>query len=72
MARAATATHRHLRDRLTAVLLGSILVDIGCALAAYLLERHAAQTEIHSFGDALFWTSTQLLTVSSSVKSGCG
>jgi hypothetical protein len=33
-----------------------------------LLERQAAKTEIKSFGSALFWTSTQLLTVSSSIK----
>jgi hypothetical protein len=32
------------------------------------LERHSAQTEIKTFGSALFWTSTQLLTVSSSIK----
>lgn len=32
------------------------------------LERHAAQTEISTLGSAFFWTSTQLLTVASSIK----
>ena len=39
-----------------------------CGVAAFLLERHAAQTEIKTLGSALFWTTTQLLTVSSSIK----
>lgn len=30
-------------------------------------EHHAKQTQLTSFGSALFWTSTQLLTVSSSI-----
>jgi hypothetical protein len=35
---------------------------------AYLLERHSQQTEIKTFGSAVFWTTTQLLTVSSQIK----
>ena len=42
-------------------------VDLLCAVAAFLLERHAKQTEIKTFGGAAFWTTTQLLTVSSSI-----
>jgi hypothetical protein len=68
VARAATGTHRRLRDHLTAIVFATIGVDLLCALAAFLLERHAAETEIKTFGSALFWTSTQLLTVSSNVK----
>jgi succinate dehydrogenase hydrophobic anchor subunit len=66
--RARTATHRHLRDRIVAVALLSLVVDVVCAAIALALERHAAQTEIRTFGSAIFWTSTQLLTVSSSIK----
>jgi hypothetical protein len=66
--RGASRTHLHLRDRLVAVLTISIVVDLVAAVAAYYLERHVQQTEINSFGDALFWTSTQLLTVSSQLK----
>jgi hypothetical protein len=68
VARAATPTHHHLRDRLVAVALFTVAVDLVCAVLGFLLERHAPQTEIKSFGGALFWTSTQLLTVSSQLK----
>ena len=68
VARASTATHRRLRDRMVAVIVATVGVDVVCAGLAWLLERHAAKTEIKSFGSALFWTSTQLLTVSSSIK----
>jgi hypothetical protein len=68
VARATTATHRRLRDHLTAVAVATLGVDLICALIAFLTERDAQQTEVKSFGSALFWTSTQLLTVSSSIK----
>jgi hypothetical protein len=60
-----TATHLHLRERLSAVFMGSLVVDIVAALAIYYLERGHTVTGIQTFGDALFWTSAQLLTVSS-------
>lgn len=68
VARAGTATHRRLRDHLTAVFVATAGVDLLCALAAFLFERHAPETELSTFGSALFWTTTQLLTVSSSIK----
>jgi hypothetical protein len=43
-------------------------IDLFCAIAAFLLERHSEQTEIKTFGSAVFWTTTQLLTVSSQIK----
>jgi hypothetical protein len=43
-------------------------LDLLCGLGAFRLERHASQTEIKTLGSALFWTTTQLLTVSSSFK----
>ena len=66
--RGGTATHRRLRDHLTAVLIATAGIDLLCALAAFLFERHAHETELGTFGDALFWTTTQLLTVSSQIK----
>ncbi|MCW3065198.1 MAG: uncharacterized protein JWN32_2370 [Solirubrobacterales bacterium] len=68
VAGARTDTHRKLRDRLTFVLVATIGVDAVCAVLAYLFERSAKQTDVKTIGSALFWTSTQLLTVSSSVK----
>jgi hypothetical protein len=60
-----TATHLHLRQRLTSVFTASVLLDLVAAVAIYFLERGRTQTGIRTFGDSLFWTSAQLLTVSS-------
>jgi hypothetical protein len=57
--------HARLRDRVAAILFATIGVDLVCAVLAYMLEHDQKGTQIHSFGSALFWTSTQLLTVSS-------
>lgn len=62
---AGTPTHGHLRDRLIVIAVATIGVDLICAVLAYFLERNADGTQITTFGDAIFWTSTQLLTVSS-------
>jgi hypothetical protein len=67
VARAATPTHAHLRDRLVAVSAVTLLVDLVASVAVFFLERHAHGTQIHTFGDAVFFTTTQLLTISSSV-----
>jgi hypothetical protein len=65
---ASTPTHRRLRDHLTAVAFATLGVDLLCALLAFFLERHSPETEIKTLGSAFFWTSTQLLTVSSQIK----
>jgi hypothetical protein len=66
--RAATPTHRRLRDHLVTIIVATVGIDLFCAVAAFLLERHSQQTEIKTFGSAAFWTTTQLLTVSSQIK----
>lgn len=63
--RGETATHVHLRERLVTVFTASVVLDLAAAVAIYFLERGRTITGIHTFGDALFWTSAQLLTVSS-------
>jgi hypothetical protein len=65
VARGASPTHEHLRLRLTFVLLATVSLDLVASVLILLFERNASGTEIHHFGDALFWTSTQLTTVSS-------
>jgi hypothetical protein len=65
VARAATPTHLHLRQRVTAIALLTLAVDVLGSVVEYLFERHAGGTGITNFGDAVFWTTTQLLTVSS-------
>jgi hypothetical protein len=66
--RAKTPTHGRLRDRLVGIGLATLGVDLLCAVVALIFEHHAKQSQVTSFGSALFWTSTQLLTVSSSIQ----
>jgi hypothetical protein len=66
--RAGTPTHGRLRDRLVAIALATVGFDIVCGVLAFLFEHHQKQTQIQSLGSALFWTTTQLLTVSSSIQ----
>ena len=54
------------RVRIARLALVSIGVDLVAALLAYAFERGAAH-EFASVWEALFWTTTQLLTVSSSL-----
>jgi hypothetical protein len=63
--RGATPTHEHLRARIAFVVLATVLLDAVASVLIFAFERHASGTEITNIGDAVFWTSTQLLTVSS-------
>ena len=63
--RADTPTHAHLRSRLAVLLLASVVLDAVASVLVLLFERQAHGTGITTLGDAVFWTSTQLLTVSS-------
>jgi hypothetical protein len=60
--------HRRLLARLALVVAATAMVDIAGTVAVYFLERHAKGTEIKSVADALFFTTVQLLTVSSQIK----
>ena len=66
--RSGTPTHGHLRDRLVAIAVATIGINLICGGLAWAFEHDTKQTEIRSFGSAIFWTSTQLLTVSSLIK----
>jgi hypothetical protein len=65
--RSTTLTHRRLHDVLITITVATVGVDVVCAVLAYLFERGARPTDIHTLGSAAFWTTTQLLTVSSSI-----
>ena len=67
VARARTTSHRHLRERLIAIVLLTLIVDAIGTLLILMFEDGAPGTKITNFGDALFWTTSQLLTVSSSM-----
>jgi hypothetical protein len=63
--RGATPTHEHLRFRISFVVGATLLLDAVASVLILGFERHASGTGITNLGDALFWTTTQLLTVSS-------
>ena len=65
VARGHTPTHEHLRSRLVFLFVATVVLDAVASLLIFLFERNADGTEITNIGDSLFWTSTQLLTVSS-------
>ena len=65
VARGVTPTHEHLRSRLVFLFVVTIVLDAVASVLVFLFERHADGTGITTFGDSVFWTSTQLLTVSS-------
>ena len=68
IARGRTGPHRDLRDRILLVGLATLIASaIGSALI-YAFEHGANGSEIANVGDAIFWTTCQLLTVSSQMQ----
>lgn len=65
VARGVTPTHEHLRSRIAFVVVATLILDALASVLIFAFERHASGTKITNLGDAAFWTSTQLLTVSS-------
>jgi hypothetical protein len=60
--------HKRLLIRLGIVLGATLVLDLVGTAAMYFLERHVANGDIHSVFDAFFFTTVQLLTVSSQIK----
>ncbi len=60
-----TPNHQHLRRRLSSLVVLTVVADGVCSLLAYAIERGAPRSQLHTYGQCLFWTTTQLLTVSS-------
>jgi hypothetical protein len=60
--------HERLLGRLLLVVTATAIIDAAGTLAIYFAERNADGTEITSLGDALFFTTVQLLTVSSQLR----
>jgi hypothetical protein len=60
--------HRRLVSRLVLVLALTLVIDVIGTGLVYAFERHTSQTDIHSLFDAFFFTTVQLLTVSSQIK----
>jgi hypothetical protein len=60
--------HRVLLARLGLVVTTTMAVDAFGTVVIYFVERHARGTEVSTLGDALFFTTVQLLTVSSQLR----
>ena len=60
-----TPTHEHLRARIVGITVMTIAVALVASVLILMFERRAPGTQISNYGDSLFWTATQLLTVSS-------
>ena len=65
-------THSDLRDRVLAIVTLTVIFDLIASLLIWMFERHQPGTDIRTFGDALFWVTSQLLTVSSSLRNPVG
>jgi hypothetical protein len=60
--------HRRLISRLILVLALTAVIDVVGTALVYAFERQATQSDIHSLFDAFFFTTVQLLTVSSQIR----
>jgi hypothetical protein len=62
------AHHHRLVARLLLILIGTVIVDVAGTILIFFSERHTRGTDIHSVGDAFFFSTVQLLTVSSQIR----
>jgi hypothetical protein len=60
--------HHRLVARLLLILIATLIIDAAGTVLIFFAERHARGTDIHSLGDAFFFTTVQLLTVSSQIR----
>lgn len=60
--------HRRLLARLIIALSLSVVVDLVGAVVIWHWEKGLKGSDIHGFGDAIFFSTVQVLTVSSSMK----
>jgi hypothetical protein len=60
--------HRRLVSRLALIVIATVIVDAIGSIAIYAFEHSANGTDVATFGQAVFFTTVQLLTVSSSLR----
>ena len=60
--------HRRLVARLVMALALTLIVDAVGTILIWAFEPHGHKSDIHNLGDALFFSTVQLLTVSSQIK----
>ena len=62
------AHHRRLVARLLVALSLTLFVDAVGTVLVWAFEPHGQESDIHNLGDALFFSTVQLLTVSSQIN----
>lgn len=60
--------HRRLLARVIIAVCLSAVVDVVCAVLIWSFESGLKGSDLHGFGDAFFFSTVQILTVSSSLK----
>ena len=60
--------HRRLLARIMLAFFLSVVVDLVGGLLMWVLESGKKGSDLHGFGDALFFSTVQILTISSSLK----
>jgi hypothetical protein len=60
--------HHRLVARLLLLLIATLALDALGTILVYFAERNVESTDIHTWRDALFFSTVQLLTVSSQIK----
>ena len=60
--------HRQLVARLLLVLIATVVVDAVGTVLIWMTERNVRNGDIHGFFDAFFFSTVQLLTVSSQIR----
>jgi ABC-type multidrug transport system fused ATPase/permease subunit len=60
--------HRRLLARIMLAFCLSVVVDLAGGLLMWWLESGKKGSDLHGFGDALFFSTVQILTISSSLK----
>jgi len=60
--------HRRLLARILLAILLSLVVDLVCAALIWSFESGLKGSDINGFGDAFFFSTVQILTVSSQLK----
>jgi hypothetical protein len=60
--------HRRLLARILIAIGLTVLIDLGGSLVIWQYESGIKGSDIHGFGDSLFFATVQVLTISSSLK----
>jgi hypothetical protein len=63
-----TSANQLLVARVIVLFAFTVVMDLIVAFAFYRLEREAPGTEVRTYMDSLFWTSSQITTISSSLR----